>query len=443
MKATNLCALCALLLLFSLSACGSHPEEAPPPTEEDLIVISTETPAASEPVPEPTPAVTPEPTPQPTPEPEMLRVEAGELPDSLFDFLCRFDDGYTDRMGGRDFDSGNAVDVRANLLAQIVSAVPCVDFAEYPVESPVFHWNDGSRDPMNWAADTGCYAEFDPAAVQWIAQNVFQLSERDYQALLDRCLYAGEFYQGQSETGEDRFYLLLRTAITPGSFVRIESALSDGTRYEIVYDDLLWPRQLVGSYAASLELRQSGSGSYWSLTRQTAALPVEETIEAPELFALLTEPFVFSNGVDSWRTELRIAEDGSFSGAYVDNDLSENGEDYDQVIYYADFEGRFVHPRRLNAYTYAADLQSLNDVDYTLDYIIEEDDGWRILYRYADPVGLENCRTVYFYAPGAPVYKLPESFVSWYACTNPISDAELELPSWGMMNAEEGQGFAS
>ena len=79
----------------------------------------------------------------------------------------------------------------------------------------------------------------------------------------------------------------------------------------------------------------------------------------------------------------------------------------------------------------------------TLDYIVEEDDGWRVLYRYADAVGLENCRTVYFYAPGAPVYKLPESFVGWYDCTQPLADTDLELPGWGMMNGEEGQGFAS
>ncbi len=432
-------AACTLLMLLGLAACGSRPEETPPTPEPDVIEIATETPAASKPTPEPTPDVTPE----PTPEPLMLSVEVQTLPDSLGDFLCRFDDAYTDRMGGRDFDSGNAVDVRGNLLAQIVCALPCVDFDAYPVKTPVFHWNDGSSDPLNWSADTGCYAEFDAEAVRWIALNVFRLSESDYKALLQRCFYAGAFYRGQNAAGEECFFLLLRTAYAPGSLVRVESAVSDGRRYEIVYDYLMRPKVYLGSYEASLELMQGESGPYWSLVRQSAYLPVEQAVDAPELFSLLSEPFVLSNGLDSWRTELTVAPDGSFSGSYVDNDLSENGEDYDQAIYYADFEGRLTTPRRLNAYTYTAQLEGLDYLDYTLDYIVEEDDGWRVLYRYADAVGLENCRTVYFYAPGAPVYKLPESFVSWYDCTRPLAETDLELPGWGMMNGEEGQGFAS
>ena len=432
-------ALCALLMLLGLAACGARPADTAPPPEPDCVEIATEPPATPEPLPEPAPDVTPE----PTPEPVMLSVEVQALPASLYDFLCRFDDGYTDRMGGREFDSANAVDVRANLLAQIVCAAPCVDFDAYPVKSPVFHWNDGSRDPLNWAEETGCYAEFDAEAVRWIAQKVFQLSESDYRALLERCFYAGAFYQGQNEAGEERFFLSVGSTYMPESLIHVESAMSDGRRYEIVYDYLLRPNQYLGSYEASLELKQGESGSYWSLVRQTAYLPVEEAVDAPELFGLLTEPFVLSNGIDSWRTELRITEDGRFSGSYVDNDLSENGEDYDQAIYYADFEGRFVNPRRLNAYTYSAQLESLDYLDYTLDYIVEEDDGWRVLYRYADAVGLENCRTVYFYAPGAPVYKLPESFAGWYDCTQPLADTDLELPGWGMMNGEEGQGFAS
>ena len=126
-----------------------------------------------------------------------------------------------------------------------------------------------------------------------------------------------------------------------------------------------------------------------------------------------------------------------------DYGISENGEDYDQTVYYADFEGRLVNPKRLNAYTWTAELESLSYLNYMDDYIVEEEDGWRILYRYADAVGLENCKTVYFYAPGAPVYRLPESFVSWYVCVRPLEDTALTLPGWGMMNGEEGQGFAS
>lgn len=440
MKDKALSVLFALLLMLSLSACGQR--EAPPaesavpsfaPETEEIPIVS--------PTPEPTPE--PSPSPEPMPEPVMLAIDPKELPESLGEFLCRFNEGYSDRANGREYDSENAVDVRANLLSQIVCGYPCVDFALYPVSAPVFHWGDGTSDPMNWAGDAGYYAEFDPAAVQWIAQQVFHLSDADYQAVLDRCLFSGAFYQGQNAAGEERFFLSVRSTGAQGSLVHVESAQTDGEHYEIVYDYLLWPNDYLGSYAATLELRENAGQPYWSLYRQTAQLPLDEPEDAPELFAQLGETFVLSNGVDSWWTELTIAEDGSFTGSYLDNDLEENGDDYDQTIYYADFEGRFANPRRINAYTYSVELLDLSYLDYTPDYIVEEDDGWRVLYRYADAVGLEGSSTFYFYAPGAPVYKLPDSFVNWYACSKPLGDYDLELPGWGLMNRAEGQGFAS
>ena len=438
MRQKIIAGLCVLTLVLALAACGqgeARPAEtalpSPAPETEEIPVVT------------PTPEPTPSPVPEPTPEPVLLAIDPQELPESLGEFLCRFNEGYTDRAGGREFDSENVVDVRANLLNQIVCAYPCVDFDRYPVEAPVFHWGDGTSDPMNWAGDAGYYAEFEPDAVRWIAQQVFHLSDADYRAVLDRCLFSGAFYQGENAAGEERFFLPIRTAGAQRSLVHVESAQTDGEHYELVYDYLLWPNQYLGSYAATLERRESDGVPYWSLCRQTAQLPVDEPVDAPELFALLTEPFVLSNGVDSWWTELTVAEDGSFTGSYVDNDPDENGDDYDQVIYYADFTGRFVNPQRINAYTYSIELQDLMYLDYTPDYIIEEDDGWRVLYRYADAVGLEGSGTFYFYAPGAPVYKLPESFVSWYGCTKALSDYDLELPGWGLMNRAEGQGFAS
>lgn len=440
MKQSVCALLCTLLMLLSLAACGQReapPAEtaAPTPEPEEIILVS--------PDPEPAPEMTPEPRPEPTPEPVMAPIDVAELPESLGDFLCAFDYGYSDREKGREFDSKNCVDVRANLVSQLVNSAPCVDYSLYPGTAPVYHWNDGTRDPQNLAGDSGNYAEYDPAQIQWIAENIFNLSHSDYQAVLDRCLNSGGFYKGANADGEERFFAALRKTGEQHTLVRYESASTDGRRYEIVYDYLSWPNIYEGSWAAELELRQIDGEDYWALYRHTAELPDFEPCDAPELFSLLTEPFVFTDDMGNWSTTLTIAEDGSFTGSYHDNELGDSGEDYDQTIYYADFEGRFVNPRQINPYTYTVELAVLNYLDYTLDYIVEEDDGWRVLYRYSDAAGLEDSQLFYIYAPEAPVYKLPRGFLDWYGYAEAIDAYTLGLPGWGLMNAAGGQGFGS
>ena len=187
MKQRVLALLCALLMLPALAACGEAKpaeSEAPPteqatpeptPDDSELIVI--------EPEQTPLPVVTPAPTPIPV----MAPIEPEEIPEGLDAFLNRFNYGYTDRMGGKEYDSKNCVDVRANILAQLVTSASCVDFSLYPGRAPVFHWNDGTIDPQNMAGEGGSYGEFDPAQIEWIAENILHISEKDYRAVLSRC----------------------------------------------------------------------------------------------------------------------------------------------------------------------------------------------------------------------------------------------------------------
>lgn len=437
MNKRGLALLMAALLL--LSACAAP---APQPAVTAAPTAPPTEPAAetAAPSPEPTPEPTPEPRPEPTPEPVPIGVE--ELPDSLLRFLATFDWGYTDRRNGREFDSENCVDVPANILAQIVANRSCVDFSLYPVAQPVYHAWDGTVDPQGWGEQSRCYAEFDPEAVAWIAENVFHLAESDYRGVLQRCLQSGAFYQDVNAEGQERFFLAGQNLNGSGITVHPESASSNGRLYRIRYDCLLWPNEWIGSYDAELELRESEGVEYWALYRHTEAAPGFDTRAAPELFPAMAGVYLLQGEQGEWSTELTVYDDGSFTGRYLDRGLEESGEDYDQVISFADFEGRFGSPRQTGLYSYTMELQELYYLDVTEDFIVEEDGGWRVLYRYGYAIGLENSRLFQVYAPGAPVYKLPESFVAWYRAASGMDGYTLSLPGWGLMNGEEGQGFA-
>ncbi len=476
MKKKLIALLCALLMLTGLAACGQRqqpdfvpkaaatPEPAetiePNVTEEpfagaDEIVIvpdpgpyteADELPAEQDPenTPRPggAPVLIPTETPVPTQEPEMTEIDVRTLPQSLYEFLATFDYGYTDRAYGREYDCMNCVDVRANIVAQIVNSVSCVDFSLYPGEQPVYHWEDGTVDPQNYVSLTGSWAEFDPEQIRWIAEAIFHVGGSDYLDILDRCLFSGVFYEDRNAEGEDRYFMSLKGSPQSSSFVRLEYARSNGSRYELVYNYLNYPNYYLATYYAELQLREIDGREYWTMTRHTAALPSYEAKPVPELFSMLTDVFYLSGGLGEWYTELYIFPDGSFTGRYQDIDF-EATETYDEMICYSNFEGRFGNPMKVGPYTYSVDLLELHYLDTTEDIIMVDEDGWRTLNRSTEAVGLAIGRSFQIYLPGSPYYRLPESFRAWYSNSMYVDQYTQELPSWGMLNLTEGYGFCS
>ncbi len=436
----------ALLALLLLAACGSR-ETALQPIVTPYAEISAEPTDDSEEIvissPEPKPEETLIPRPEPTPEPPLVPIGVSELPSSLDTFLVTFNSGYTDRQGGRSFDCENCVDVRANIVSQIVNSVSCVDFSLYPGDPPLYHWAGDDMDRQGWTGDSSDFAVFDPEQVEWIAEEIFHMAPSDYRAVLSRSINSGAFYQGKNDAGEDRFFLAVNSIGRRAGRIVYESAVSNGQTYEIFYDYLGWPREWEGSYQARLSLIRTDYGEFWTLYRQSEQEQVDEAADAPELFSMMAGVYTLSDGESGWQTELTVYEDGSFVGHYLDNAANEKGDGFDQVIYYSDFEGWFTGPLRLNAYSYSIELGELRYIDPEQDLIIEEADGFRVLYRYAEAVGLDDCLLFYVYPPEAPVYKLPEIFTLWYSCSHELAEGALKLPSWGLMNSVGGQGFSS
>lgn len=150
---------------------------------------------------------------------------------------------------------------------------------------------------------------------------------------------------------------------------------------------------------------------------------------SPSLFETLPECFQFSSGAGAWRTELRIASDGSFTGAYTDTNAG--GEDPEQ--YYCNFSGKFSEPVQVDEFTWSVQVESL-EVEDTETTSVKADGLNRIA---STPYGLENAKEVLIYLPGAAVEDLPESFRNW---THAPETGTLGF--YGLYNVEEALGFS-
>lgn len=160
-----------------------------------------------------------------------------------------------------------------------------------------------------------------------------------------------------------------------------------------------------------------------------AASPPHE-IQAPFSFADISDlDFWFGSGAGAWCTMLSVNEDGTFTGAYQDSDIS--------VISLCNFTGKFTEPVKVNDYTYSVQLEQI---------ALEREPGTEerkdgILYQYRDPYGLDDAEELLFYLPGAPVQALPEEYQSWMGGYGDHIDTEL--PFYGLFNVNAGQGFSS
>lgn len=150
--------------------------------------------------------------------------------------------------------------------------------------------------------------------------------------------------------------------------------------------------------------------------------------------------FAFSSGVGAWGTVLTIQEDGNFEGNYHDTDMGDTGEGYPNgTIYVCDFSGKFTEPKKVNEYTYAAEIQTM--VYQKEPETSEIIDGMRRIY--SEAYGLEGAERILFYTEGAPISELPEGYRSWTGYMDLNNLTETELPYIGLYNEAQGEGFSS
>ena len=129
--------------------------------------------------------------------------------------------------------------------------------------------------------------------------------------------------------------------------------------------------------------------------------PVWEGPAPEEVFAQLTDPFVFVSGAGAWGTIMTIQPDGTFTGRYDASDLD--------IHYFCVFNGSLSQPVQVGDYTYSVTLESLEQEGTEGEEHMED----AIRYICSTPYGIEGAEELMLYAPGAPVEELPEDFLIW------------------------------
>ncbi len=148
--------------------------------------------------------------------------------------------------------------------------------------------------------------------------------------------------------------------------------------------------------------------------------------------------FVFSSGAGGWSTLLDIRPDGSFEGEYFDSDMGSMGETYPNgTVYLCDFKGQFTEPEKIDAYTYAVRIASM---EYKNTAGTEEiKDGIR--YCYSDVYGLDGADRILIHLPGTPLQSLPEELRGWIGYYDLSLSEETELSFYVLDNENQQYGF--
>lgn len=146
--------------------------------------------------------------------------------------------------------------------------------------------------------------------------------------------------------------------------------------------------------------------------------------------------FTYSSGAGAWSTELKIAEDGSFTGLYHDSEAGSTGTDYPGgTVYICNFSGQFTTPEQVDEYTWKTTIASIRTEEESGKEELADD----MKYIYSEPLGLTDAEDIYIYKKGTPISALPEEYCSWVYDI----DSYQTLPFYGIFNEKDGAGFCS
>lgn len=148
---------------------------------------------------------------------------------------------------------------------------------------------------------------------------------------------------------------------------------------------------------------------------------------------------VFSSGAGAWRTEIKLASDGSFTGKYEDANAGMSEDGYLSTNYISEFTGLFDEIERPDEETYSMKLLDIN-------YEHEEGEEWiedNIKYIATEAYGFEEGEDFFLYSPKKNIGDLNEDLLSWRGGHVSNSSSSKELQHWVLHNKKTNYGFYS
>lgn len=330
-------------------------------------------------------------------------------------------------------------------------------------------------DPKGWGEDGaydlyGSYGKYDIEKVNWVAENVFNLSEETIAAMQKKGETDRVFYL------QDDSYICVDgwpTGAYDGEALEITGVKTDGQKFCIEYDfgiadygyDYENFEELAGDYEntpvdrneeyttyyAVVEPKLIDGKHYWSIYYNRTSMPdyIDEAATpekddktdsnggdsaANSVFGQLSGyMFYFSIGAGGWETDLTINPDGTFEGYYSDSDMGETGDDYPNgTRHECTFSGKFTSPEKVDEYTYRFTVEDLICAEEPGKESIE--DGIRVIQ--AEPYGAAMGDAVELYLPGKSASDLPAAFTDWVQKAASEDDYIPEAKVPGMMIGE-------
>lgn len=202
---------------------------------------------------------------------EPWEISVSDIPE--YDALVHFFDCldiYRDGNYERYYDSEQVLSGNFDLLYHLVSPFICVDRSGlYPLYDLETVWGE-VEDPRGYISDEnsswymGGYNHVSLEGLKWVAVNIFNVKEGDYDILLNKLLEDDMSY---IENG--RLYYSIGGIGWLGDLFEIESVKTDGTFYYITYNKVPDPEygfdEEIETYEAKMQLKNIDGVNYWSM----------------------------------------------------------------------------------------------------------------------------------------------------------------------------------